>query len=117
MSAGGGIDGPSSEPHINISESRRVARDTPFADSLPPYHVLIPGEPGVLWVTDYVTLVDSTSAATAFRRDGAIVARLTIPWLSQPVWFDRDRVILRVVDDDGVVRFAVYRIVAEPATP
>jgi hypothetical protein len=109
------FEGPQSEGLVDPAESRRVAREQPVAESLPPYGWLTTAPDGVLWITDFGTYIDSTIAATAFRSDGAILARLTIPRLSQPVWFSADRVMLREVDADGVVRFGIYRMIAGTA--
>jgi hypothetical protein len=109
------INGPQSEAMVDIDESRRLAREQPFADSLPPYGSLLPGTGGTLWVTDFMTPADSSGSATQFGVDGAILARLLIPTPGRPVWFGDKKVILREVDEDGVVRFGVYRIVANTA--
>jgi hypothetical protein len=109
------FEGPQSEGLVDPAESRRIAREQPVADSLPSYGLLTTAPNGVLWITDFGTYIDSTIAATAFRSDGAILARLTIPRLSPPVWFGADRVMLREVDADGVVRFGIYRMIAGTA--
>ncbi|MCA9768763.1 MAG: hypothetical protein KC485_08110 [Gemmatimonadetes bacterium] len=85
------------------------ARNGPYADSLPPHGALRPGAGGLLWVVDAETLADTSWAATAFARDGRIVGRLVGPRAGRPMWFGADRVIVREVDGDGVVRFGVYR--------
>jgi hypothetical protein len=87
------------------------ARTGPFADSLAPHGPLLRGEDGLLWVMDAPTLADIPWAATAIRRDGALVGRLVGHRAGTPVWFGRDRVIVREVDGDGVVRFGVYALV------
>ncbi len=62
-------------------------------------------------MVDYQAETDTTWSATAFRPDGAIVGRLTAGMKgARPVWFGKDRVLLRTVDEDGVVRFGVYRV-------
>ncbi len=100
------------EGMVDPAETRRIARETPFADSLPAWGNLLAGTDGTLWAVEYITPSDSVVMVTAFREDGAILGRLTIPRLSGPLWFDRDRVMLREEDGDGVVSFAVYRMVS-----
>jgi hypothetical protein len=109
--------GPQTERMVDPDESRRQVREQPVADSLPSYAALIPGTDGLLWVLDFATGLDSTTALTAFRDDGAMLARLTIPRLALPVWIGTDRVMLREVDDDGVVRIAVYQMQGRDPVP
>jgi hypothetical protein len=54
--------------------------------------------------------VDRGGSATAFRADGAIVARLQ--WMGNgiPFAFGSDRVVMRETDEDGVVSLAIYRL-------
>ncbi len=103
MSGGG-------ERMADVGESRRQAREMPFADSLPPYARLLAVNGGWLWVVDYAVPPDTTWAATAFTRDGEVAARLTSSKAGGPVWFSADEVMVRETDDDDVVRFVVYRI-------
>lgn len=104
------INSPNGEGRVDANEDRRLAREVPFADSLPPYSRVYTGTGGLIWVVDPQTLVDTAWSATAFTTDGAIIARLTSSRPGGPVWFGRDRVIVRETDADDVVRFAVYRI-------
>jgi hypothetical protein len=105
------LTGPQAEEMADATESRREARAVPFADSLPPYGRLFPAPDGILWVSDYAAPADSSWSATAFRSDGAIVGRLTAHLKSAtPVSFGKDRVLVRLVGEDGVVRFAEYRL-------
>ncbi len=99
------------EAMVDPAESRRIAEEQPFADTLPAWGHLAAGEDGTLWAIDYIIPADTMVTVTAFRQDGAILGRLTIPRLSGPLWFGRDRVMLREEDQDGVVSYAVYRIV------
>lgn len=96
---------------IEVLEWR--ARTGPFADSLAPHGQLLPGEDGLLWVTSPPTLTDTSWTATAIMQDGALVGRLVGHRAGTPIWFGRDRVIVREVDRDGVVRFAVYEVRVE----
>jgi hypothetical protein len=106
------LNGPHSDGLADASESQREAREVPFADSLPPYGGLFPAPGNVMWVLDYPAPADSTWSATAFRPDGAILGRLTAHMKSAiPVAFTKDRVLVRQVDSDGTVTFALFRIV------
>ncbi len=102
---------PSAEAHEGIEESRRLARESPIADSLPPYAGLVVGVDGMLWIVDAFASPDTAWAATAYREDGEIVARLTGTGQSWPTQILDDRVLIRTTDADGVVRFEVRRIV------
>jgi hypothetical protein len=104
------LSGAESDGMVDPEETRRHAREMKFADSLPPYELLFPAPDGTLWVTDYATLADSSWSATAFRADGAIVGRLTTRIRGTPVSFGDGRVLIRLVDEDGVVRFGLYRL-------
>jgi len=100
---------------ITMDEARREIREEPTADTLPAYARVMPGEDGSVWVIDYIVPGDSTWAATAFRLDGTILGRVTGQRHAEgggsgPVWFGRDRIIVRELDEDGVVRFGVYRV-------
>jgi hypothetical protein len=100
---------------ITMDEARRQIREAPTADTLPAYARVAPGADGTFWVIDYIAPGDTTWAATAFRVDGTILGRVGGPRNGEgggagPVWFGRDRVIVREVDEDGVVRFGVYGV-------
>lgn len=103
------------ERMVDANESRRIARETPFADSLPPYLSMQVTQDGVLWVADYSPRGSTTWGATAFRKDGAIVARLTGTgkdlW---PIWFGSDRVMLRQLDEDGEPTITMWRMRRKP---
>lgn len=105
------LDQGGGERMVDVEESRRQAREVPFVDSLPAFTMLLSDRKGILWVMDGKAPNDTTWAATAFREDGEIVARLTGTDSSWPTQILDDRVLLRTTDDDGVVRFEVRRIV------
>lgn len=104
------------ERMVDPDESRRLAREEPIADSLPHINWLREDQDGTLWVGDFQAPGDSTWQLTGFRPDGSIVARLSGSGTEEVRAIRRDRVLLRTVDDDGVVRFVVRRIV-KPASP
>ena len=111
------FDGPHREPPVDPAETRRLIRAAPFADSLPPYEGLFVTPDHRLWVVDPIAPTDAGWSATAFRADGAIVARLEVPERSHPMAFGNDRVVVRTEDTDGVVALKVYRIVRAMAVP
>jgi len=88
----------------------RQIREQPFADSLPAYRSLLPGAEGVIWAIDGMSDADSSWSATIFRDDGAIMARVHAVKPGLPVRVVGDRVVVRETDEDGVVRFGVYRV-------
>lgn len=104
------FEGPQAERMVDANESRRIAREQPFADSLPPYSGFFTTRGGTLWVVDAIAPSDSGWSATAFRRDGAIMGRLAVSGRGRPLAFADDRVAVRTEDEDGVVGIRVYRI-------
>ncbi len=104
------ISGPGEGRMVDANESRRQAREVPFADSLPPFERLRGGSDGLLWAVDPHTFVDSSWTATAFNTDGAIVGRLTSLVQGLPTWFGRNQVLVREEDAVGVVRFVLYKM-------
>ena len=104
------FDEPQAERMVDPAESRRLARARPFADSLPPYGQWFVSPNRTLWILDAYAPGDIRGAATAFRQDGAIIARLTWSGTGTPVAFGDDRVVMRSTDDDGVVALRVFRI-------
>lgn len=102
------FEGPQSERMVDAAESRRIAREQPFADSLPPYSGFFVTRGGTLWVVDAIAPSDTGWSATAFRRDGAILGRLEVQGRSRPVGFTDDRMAIRSEDADGVVTFRVH---------
>lgn len=106
------MEGSRAERMVDPEESRRMQRETPFADSLPPYQHGLAGDDGMLWVVDAQAWGDTTWSATAFREDGAIMARIVSRRFGMPVSFMGGSVMVREADDDDVVRFAVYRMSA-----
>jgi hypothetical protein len=105
------MDGPRSEGMVDPAESRRLARESPFADSLPYFEALLRGSDGSLWVVDAIAPGDTSWTATAIRKDGAIVGRLQVKGDSRPMAFGDGSVIVRAKDDNDVVSFRVYRLV------
>ncbi len=105
------MNAPGGESMVDVEESRRQAREVPFVDSLPAFSTMSSGENGILWVMDGRAPNGTTWAATAFREDGEIVARLSGSGGAWPSLILEDRVLLRTTDDDGVVRFEVRRMV------
>jgi hypothetical protein len=95
-------------------ESQRLIRELPYVDSLPPYSAIFASSRGRLWVVDAVSPGDSMWSATAFRADGAIVGRLRAFTKGLPIAFGDDRVVLRWVDEDGLVTLRVHRFVHSP---
>ena len=99
------------ERYVDVEETRRQARERPFADSLQAYSGIFASTNGTLWVVDAIAPGDTGWSATAFRTDGAIVARLHSTSGSMPVHFGNDRVIVRVEDEKQNVSFRVHRMV------
>ena len=104
------FEGGAGERMVDPEESRRLVRSAPFADSLPPFSHLFSTTGGTLWVVDAIAPGDTVWTATAFRLDGAIVARLHVPGASRPVAFGDDRVVLLSRNDDDVVTLSVHRL-------
>jgi hypothetical protein len=104
------LSGPQSEGLIDADESRRLARESPFADTLPRYTHLLTSSDGTLWAVDVIAPSDSGWTATAFRKDGAIIGRLQVRGRSTPMAFGGDRVIVRTEDEDGVVAVHVLAL-------
>lgn len=89
----------SGEQMVDPEESKRLVREQPFADSLPPYSSFFVTPDKTLWVVDY-QVEGLGGGATAYRRDGAIVGRLILPAGSGGiVAFGDDRVVLRTADE------------------
>ena len=106
------------DPGTIAAIRRQVIAETPIADTVAAYAQVMTDTEGRIWAASLLTPGDSTWSATAFRRDGAIVARIqSTRALGYPVWFGADRVMLREVDADGVVRFGVYRIAGARPRP
>ncbi|HEX9563432.1 MAG TPA: hypothetical protein VF981_05660 [Gemmatimonadaceae bacterium] len=104
------LSAPGMERAVDPGESRRIAREAPFADSLPGFSSLATAPDGTLWAVDAIAPSDSTWSATAFRKDGAIVGRLHVRGRSTPMAFGDGRVIVRTEDEDGVVALLVLAI-------
>jgi len=100
---------------VDPRESERLAREAPFADSLPYFSHMMTGSDGTLWIVDAIAPGDSGWTATALRDDGAILARLTVKERSVPMAFGANQVIVRTTDDNDVVSFMVFRIVFSKA--
>ena len=80
---------------VDFSESERLARETPFADSLPSIGEMFVASHEVLWVVDAIVKDDSGWTAAGFRHDGSIVGRLRGA-VGRPMAFGDDRVVVRV---------------------
>lgn len=99
------------ERMVDPRESERLAREAPFADSLPYFAHLMTGSDGTLWVVDAIAPSDTGWTATAFAKDGAILARLTVKGKSTPMAFGAGQVIVRTQDENDVVSLKVFRLV------
>lgn len=104
------LRGPAGERLIDPAESQRIAREAPFADSLPYFSDLLRGSDGTLWVVHAIAPGDPGWTATAIRKNGAIVANLRVVGDSRPIAFADGRVILRSQDENGVVSLRAYRL-------
>ncbi|HQW66332.1 MAG TPA: hypothetical protein PLJ23_04780, partial [Gemmatimonadales bacterium] len=71
---------------------------------------LFVGDDATLWVVDGLTQFDTTWAATGFRTDGAMIGRLTGTG-GVPVAFGEGVVLVKAVDEDGIVRLELRSIV------
>ena len=102
---------------LTLDELEKSERDTPFADSLPAYNVLMTSPNKTLWVVDATIPGMSAWNATAFSKDGAMIGRLRVASPGFPVVFGDDRVVIRTEDADGVVTLTVRRIGVATAKP
>lgn len=105
------MKGQATERMVDPRESERLAKEAPFADSLPYFAHMMTGSDGTLWVVDAIAPNDSGWTATAFWKDGGILARLTVRGRSTPMAFGAGQVIVRTENEDGVVMLRVYRFV------
>jgi hypothetical protein len=105
------MEGPRSEGMVDPGESRRLASESPFSDSLAYFEALLRGSDGTLWVVDAIAPGDTSWTATAVRKDGAIVGRLFVRGNSRPISFGNGTVIVRTQDENDVVSFKVHRVV------
>lgn len=104
----------SGERRVDRVTAERQAASRPIADTIAAYRRVMASPAGTLWVLDYALPGDSTWSATAFGRHGVIAGRLTSRNTSGlPVWFGDDKVMIREVDNDGLVRYGVYGIVIQ----
>jgi hypothetical protein len=102
----------SSESGITRERAEELVNQEPFADTLASYQLVTATLDGTIWVRDTQLPGDSTWSATAFRRDGAILGRLSgLQSKGYAAWLGDDRATVRHEDEDGVVRYGVYRIV------
>ena len=100
---------PGSEGLVDRGESERLARESPFTDSLPYFASMFVASDRTLWLVDAIAPNDSGWTATAFRKDGAILARLNATSKSMPMAFGANQVIVRTEDENGVVSLVAYR--------
>lgn len=103
--------GEGGEGMVDVNESRRLAREAPFADSLPAIQYLFTSPDRTLWVVDGTSAGDTIWTATAYKRDGSIARRLTVPSKGIPMTIGIDRLVMRVEDADGIASMRVYRLV------
>lgn len=93
-------------------ELKRIARLTPASDSVPLLVGMYTSPDGTLWVLDNAAASGAEgTVATAFRKDGAMLGRVSLGVGALPMAFGTDRVVLRVTDEDDLVALRVHRIV------
>lgn len=100
------------ERPVNLSESERLAREAPFADSLAFSQAIFASNDGALWVVEAIAPGDNGWSAWSFRRDGTVSKWLAYTGKGVPIGFMNNRVALRTEDRDGVVHVSVHQIVA-----
>jgi predicted DsbA family dithiol-disulfide isomerase len=102
---------PGAQQPVDPTETERLARSHPTADSLPPYDAFYAGPGGILWVVEAPAPGDSLWWGTGFRKDGAIVGRVRGPSHYPPLAFTKNGVVVKRQDADGVVTVTVHRMV------
>jgi hypothetical protein len=95
---------------LDTAEAWAEVRRQPFADSLAHFRAVYTTASGLAWLQSATRLSDSTWHYTAVRPDGRIIGVLRGAG-PVPVLVGDDRVILRQEDDDGIVTWAVHRLV------
>ena len=73
------FNGQHTERMVDPAETRRLIMEEAFVDSLAPHGPVFVTRGQTLWVVDAIAPGDTSWSATAFRQDGAIVGRLTVP--------------------------------------
>ena len=106
------LNEPRPEPLLDKAESERLARQAPYAKTLPAIGGLFGNVDGTIWVLDYIAPGDSTWSATAIDTSGSIAGRIRMSVRSLPIDFTKDRILLKEQDADGVVTLKLYRIIA-----
>ena len=92
---------PGSERMIDREGSRRnTIAHTYLTDSLPAFHNLMVSSDGLLWVLEAWAPGLAEREATAFHRDGRMVAHLRIPSRFMPLGFGPGRVLVRTSDEE-----------------
>ena len=97
----------------STAERPKRGRQMLFADSLPGLESIHVSPDGLLWIVDAMAPKDFGWTATAFRLDGSITGRLQSKKPGMPMAFNRDRVVVRKLDSNGVVTLETYRLVPD----
>lgn len=90
------------------------AREQRFADSVAPYDRMMAARDGALWLRLNITPLDTLEQEwLGFGRDGQLVRRLVLPAPIRLLDIDRDRVLVRRTDNDGIGYIELRRLKGE----
>jgi hypothetical protein len=110
-------DRPMREAAIDLAEAKRLERERPHRDSLPPFDAIHAGPGQLLWVIDGYSATESTWNAAAFDTEGRLLGRLAVSGLPLPLLMQDDRLAVAVTDSSGFGRIELYRISGLPGLP
>ena len=104
-------DQPMGEVATDLAEAKRLERERPHRDSLPPFDAIHAWPGQLLWVIDGYSATEMTWHATAFDARGRMLGRLAATGLPLPLLMQDDRLAVAMSDSDGVGRIEIYHII------
>jgi hypothetical protein len=103
-------DRPEMADFQSVEDVEFNARNTAFADSLPPFDREVPSNGLLLWLEELRVSRDEPTRLIAFDPDGRIVGRLTVQSDWRALAMTDDRIAVRTENEDGIARIRIHRL-------
>lgn len=102
---------PSGQTRMETAdEAEFTTRNRPLAEVISPFSMAHVGPQGTLWLVDQPVPGEPTVAVTAMDTAGRLLGRTAVPAAWRILAVGEDRILLRILDEDGVAALRIHRL-------